>query len=105
MSSFSGFTSVLFHFCLYTFIEAAAVRSIVLRYAGSPTATRVFFFFLFVVLLEMMSLSSSIFCIIAVFSLYGEYVVRFSLPDGVFYLVTTGCIFYISLCENSIKNK
>ena len=38
------------------------------------------------------------------FSLYGEYVVRFFLPDGVFYLVATGWIFYISLCENPINS-
>ena len=32
----------------------------------------------------------------------GEYVVRFSLPDGVFLpFVTTGWIFDIRLCENS----
>ena len=35
-------------------------------------------------------------CTIAVLSLFGEYVVRFILPDGVFfYLVTTGWIFDI----------
>ena len=34
-----------------------------------------------------------------------EYVVRSFLPDGVFSnLVTTGCFFYISLCENSINS-
>ena len=32
-----------------------------------------------------------------------EYVVRSFLPNGVFYLLTTGWIFDISLCENSIK--
>ena len=38
------------------------------------------------------------------FSLYGEYVVCSYLPDGVvFYLVTTGWIFGISLCEISIN--
>ena len=50
-----------------------------------------------------MSLFPIIFCTIAVFSLYGEYVVRFPLPGGVFYLVTTGWIFDISLRENSIN--
>ena len=44
--------------------------------------TRVSFFFPFVYL--EMSLFPNIFCIIAVFSLYGEYVVRFFLPDGAF---------------------
>ena len=48
---------------------------------------------------------SEYFCVITVFSLYGEYVVlvRFFLPGGFFYLVTTGWIFDISVCENSIK--
>ena len=36
---------VLFRFRLHTFIEAAALRSIVVRYAGAPTAKRVSFFF------------------------------------------------------------
>ena len=79
MSS-SGVTFVLFHFCLYTYVEAATLRSIVLRYAGAPTATRVSSFFRFVS--YEMSLFASIFCTVAVFSLSGEYVIRFSLPDG-----------------------
>ena len=43
---------VLLHFRLYGFVEAAALRSIVLQYAGLPIATRVsfFFFFLFICL-------------------------------------------------------
>ena len=47
MTSFSGVTFVLFCFVfrLYAFDEAAALRSIVLRYAGAPIATRVFFSF------------------------------------------------------------
>ena len=48
-----------------------------------------------------MSLFRSIFFTIAVFSLYGEYVVRSFLPDGVSYLVTTGWIF----CIQSIINQ
>ena len=49
-----------------------------------------------------MSLFPSIF---SAFSLYGEYVVRTFSPSQwcFFYLVTTGWIFYISLCENSIN--
>ena len=73
---------VLLRFRLYALIEAAALRSIVLRYAGAPIATRVSIFFLFVYL--EMSLFPSVFCTIAVFSLYGEYVVRSFLQDGVF---------------------
>ena len=52
MTSFSGVTFVLFCFALlcfvfrlYAFVEAAALRSIVLRYAGAPIATRVSFCF------------------------------------------------------------
>ena len=56
--------------------------SIVLRYAGAPIATRVSFFFAFVYL--EMSLFPSTFCANAVFSSYGEYVVRFFLPNGIF---------------------
>ena len=38
----------LLRFRLYAFVEAAALRSIVLRYAGAPIiATRIFFYFLF----------------------------------------------------------
>ena len=81
MASFSGVTFVLFCFALlcfvfrlYAFVEAAALRSIVQRYAGAPIATRVFF--------GGVSLFPSIFCTISAFSLYGEYVVRSFLPNG-----------------------
>ena len=73
---------VLLRFRLYAFVEAAALCSIVLRYAGAPIATRVSLFFPFVYL--EMSLFPIIFCTISVFSLYGEYVVRSFLPVGVF---------------------
>ena len=81
MTSFSGvtlfcFVLLCFVFRLYAFVEAAALRSIFLRYAGASIATRVSFF------LEM-SLFPSIFCTISAF-LYGEYVVRSFLPNGVF---------------------
>ena len=45
-------------FRLYAFVEAAALRSIALRYAGGPVATRVFFLFL-------ESFFPSIFCTIS----------------------------------------
>ena len=85
MASFSGVAFVLFCFVfvLNGFVEAAALRSVVLRYAGAPIATHVFFSFFPFDYLEM-SFFPSIFCIIAVFSLYGEYVVRSFLQDGVF---------------------
>ena len=83
MTSLSGITCVMFCFVfnLYAFVEAAALRSIVLRYAGAPIAIRVFSSSF--VYLEM-SLFPSIFCTIAAFSLYGEYVVRSFLPNCVF---------------------
>ena len=85
MTSFSGVTFALFRFALlcfgfglYAFVEAAALRSIVLGYAGAPIATHTCVFFL------EMSLFPSILCSIAAFCLYGEYVVRSFLPNGVF---------------------
>ena len=71
--------SVLLRFRLYAFVEAAAFRSIVLRYAGAPIATRVSFFLFFVCFGDVAF--SEYFCTISAFSLYGEY---------------TGWIFYIS---------
>ena len=70
MTSFSGVTFVLFCFVFVfiAFVEAAALRSIVLRYAGAPIATLFFLFFLE----------------ISTFSWYGEYVVRSFLPNSVF---------------------
>ena len=71
---------VLLRFHPYAFVEAAALRSIVLRYAGVPIVTRVSFFlsFFFVAFFE------SCFCTISALSLYGEYVVRSFLPDDIF---------------------
>ena len=70
-------------FRLYAFVEAVALRSTVLRYAGgAPITTRVSLFFPFVYL--EMSLFPNVFCTTAVFSLHGEYVVRFFLPVGLF---------------------
>ena len=85
MAYFSGVMSVLFCivFGLYAFVEAAALRSIALRYAGAPIATRVSFCFFPLVYLEM-SLFPSIFCTISAYSLFGEYVVRVFLPNGAF---------------------
>ena len=100
---FSGVTFVLFCFVfrLYDFVEAEALRSIFLRYAGLPIATRVSFFYVspFFVYLEM-SLFPSIFS-----AFFAWRVRRTFFPPGwcFFYLVTTGWIFDISLCENSIN--
>ena len=95
-------------FRLYAFVEAAALRSIVLRYAGVPIATPVsfFFFFSFFLFIWRCRFFRVFFSTISAFSLYRKYVVRSFLPDGVFcffYLVTTGWIFDTSLCENSIN--
>ena len=88
-------------FRLYVFfVEATALRSIVLRYAGAPNSHTCFFPFVY---LEM-SLFPSFFGAISAFSLYGEYVVHvLSFRTMFFYLVTTDWIFDITLCENSIK--
>ena len=65
-------------------VEAAALHSIVLRYAGAPIATRVSFFLFSFCLLFGDVVFSEYFCTISAFSLYGEYVVRTFLPNGVF---------------------
>ena len=83
-------------FRLYAFVEAAALRSTVLRYAGAPIATRVFFFgnvafseYFFVPLPLSLCMEST------------SYVLSFRMVF--FYLGTSGWIFDSSLCENSIN--
>ena len=71
-------------------------------------APRWLYVFLFpFVYLEMSLFPFLFFCTIAVFSLYGEYVVRFFLPDGVFLLCDHGQDFftsaYVIIQSNSIK--
>ena len=80
---FSGVTFVLFCFVFspYALVEAAALRSIVLRYAGVPIATRVSFLFCF---FFCRFFRVFFFCTISAFSLHGEYIVRSFLPDGIF---------------------
>ena len=73
---------VLLRFRLYGFIEAAALRSIALRYTDTRIATRESFFPFFCIFGDVAF--PSIFYTIAAFSLYGEYAARFSLPGGVF---------------------
>ena len=96
------FVLVCFVFRLYAFVEAAALRSIVLRYAGVPIATR-FFLFLFFFLLEM-SLFPSVLYHFRFLFVWRVRRTFFSSGWCFFYLVTTGWIFYISLCENSINS-
>ena len=81
----SGVTFVLFCFVfrLYAFVEAAALRSNVLRYAGVPIAIRVSFFLFFALFFSLFgdaALSEYFFHFLFV----GEYVVCSFLPDGVF---------------------
>ena len=98
---------VLLRFRLYAFIEAAALRSIVLRCAGAPIATRVSFFFSFFLVGDV-TLFEYFCAIIMVFSLYGEYVVRFFLRMVFFYpVVSTGWNSNIIslLCKNSITKQ
>ena len=79
--------SILFCFVfrLCAFVEAAALRSIVLRYTGVPIATRVSLFsfisFIFCLFGED-AFSEYVFRFLFVWTI--EYVVRFFLPDGVF---------------------
>ena len=93
---FSGATFVLFCFvfCRYAFVEAAAFRSIVLRYAGVPIATRVFLFVCFCRFFRVFVF------VLFLLSLFVWRVRRTSFPSGwyFFYLMTTGWIFDISLC-------
>ena len=103
MPSFSRVTFVLFCFALlrffglYAFVEATALRSIVLRYAGAPIATSVTFF--------LKCRFFQVFFVLFPLSLCMEstsYVLSFRMVF--FYLVTTGWIFDISLYKNSVKN-
>ena len=81
------FVLFCFVFRFYAFVEAAALRSIVFRYAGVPIAIRVSFSFFplfsFFCLFGDVAFSEY-FCIISALSLCGENVVRSFLPDGVF---------------------
>ena len=65
MTSSSGVTCVSFLLCfrLYAFVEAAALRSIALPYAGAPIATCVFLFLFFLFVYLEMSLFPSIFSV------------------------------------------
>ena len=103
MTSFSGVTFILFCFVtfilFYAFVEAAALCSIVHRYASAPIATRVFYY-----LFGEMSLFPSIFLYHFRF-IFVWRVRRTFFPSEwcFFYLVTTCWVFDISLlCENPI---
>ena len=85
-------------------VEASALRSIVLRYAyaGVPIATRISFFLSFF----FVAFSEYIYFLYPFRFLFVWRVRRTFFPSGryFFYIgTTTGWIFDISLCENSIK--
>ena len=66
-------THVDLRFHLYSFIEAAVLRSFVLRYAGAPLASRVSFFFSFFLFFYLeISLFPSIFLVTLPFYLCME---------------------------------
>ena len=84
MSSFSGVTFVLFCFVfhLYAFTEDAALRPIVLHSSICMRPDSHVFLPFYPFFLDVAF--SQYFCNIIVFSLYGEYVARFPISDGVF---------------------
>ena len=95
---------VLLRFRIYAFVEAAALRSIVLQYAGAPIATRVLFCFIPGIIYGDVAFSEYIFsyhCRFLFFIKSTSYVLFFRMVFV--YLVTTGWIFDISLRENSIN--
>ena len=86
MPSFSDVSFVLFRFRLYASTKAAALRSTVLRYAGTPTATRTCFFPFPLCFFLDVAFSECFLYHWRVFSLYitcREYVVGSFLPGGV----------------------
>ena len=101
MSSFSGVTFVLFCF-VFVFMLSLKPRPFVqsffdmhaLRQPHAVTEKFSASFFVFISL--KISLLPCIFVPLPFFSLYGEYVVRFSLPDGVFLPCDHGLDFFTS---------
>ena len=92
---YSGVTFDLFCFVfrLYAFVEAAALRSIVLRYAGVPIATRVSFFFFFLFL----------FCLFGD-AAFSEYLFRFLLfnsMESTSYVLSFRMVFFLP-CDHAL---
>ena len=89
---------VMLCFRLYALVEAAALRSIVLRYAGAPIATRVSFFLFSFYLFGDVAFSEYFFVPFPLSLINSmesaSYVLSFRMVF--FYLVTTGWIFDIS---------
>ena len=89
---FSGVTFVLFCFVfrLYDFVEAAALRSIVLRYAGVPIATHThvfLFFFPYFFLLGDVAFS--------------EYFFRFLFEESTSYVLSFRMVFFLP-CDHGL---
>ena len=112
MLSFSGITFVLFCFVFVflLFVEAAAVRSIGLRSSipCAPTATRIYLtticvlFSSFFIHLEISLFPSTSVLLPLSLCIESTWYV-FPSQMVFFYILTTGWIFYIILCKNSIK--
>ena len=96
---------VLLRFRLYAFVEAAALRSIVLRYAGSPIATRVSSFLFFLLFIWRCRFFRVFFVPYPLSLILYRRLRRTFFPSEWCFstFVTTGWIFDISLCENSIN--
>ena len=93
-------------FRIYAFVEAVALRSVDLRYVGAPIATRVSFFLSFSLLFIWRCRFFRVFFVPYPLSLCIESTSNvLSFRMVFFYLVTTGWIFDIGLCEISIKNQ
>ena len=90
-------------FRLYAFVEAAALRSIVLRYAGVPMATRVSFFIFFLLFIWRCRFFRVFFVPLPLPLSMESTSYVFSFRIVFVYLVATGWILDISLCENSIS--
>ena len=87
------------------FIEAAALCSIVLRYACcAPAATCIGVCVLFFLLGRVACFVFRVFCTIAVSPSHGESTLYVFLPNCVFLACDHGLDFDITLCENSMKS-
>ena len=104
MTAFSGFTFVFFCFVFRLnafFVEAAALRSIVLRYAGAPIAKLVFFRFFSPFVIRRCRFFRVFFAPFPLSHCTERMPCVLSFRMVFFYLVTTGWISGISLlCEN-----
>ena len=102
---YACFVLLRFRLLYAFFVETAALRSIVLRYAGAPIATRVSFFLSFCFFGDV---AFSEYFFYNFHFLFAWRVRRTFFPSEWRFSTLwprTGWIFYISLCENSINKK